>query len=56
MLFGVPWRAREATQQGARVIIVRAGDFFGPRARQSWLSQGLLKPEQPVESINLPED
>ena len=49
-------RLREATQQGARVIIVRAGDFFGPRAGQSWLSQGLLKPGQPVESITLPGD
>jgi nucleoside-diphosphate-sugar epimerase len=49
-------RLREATQQGARVIIVRAGDYFGPRAGQNWFSQGLLKPGQPVESINLPGD
>jgi nucleoside-diphosphate-sugar epimerase len=49
-------RLREATQQGARVIIVRAGDFFGARARQSWFSQGLLKPGQPVTVIKLPGD
>ena len=49
-------RLQEATQQGARVIIVRAGDFFGPRAGQSWFSQGLLKPGQPVTAINLPGD
>jgi nucleoside-diphosphate-sugar epimerase len=49
-------RLQEATLQGARVIIVRAGDFFGPRAGQSWFSQGLLKPGQPVTAINLPGD
>ena len=49
-------RLQQATQQGARVIIVRAGDFFGPRAGQSWFSQGLLKPGQPVTAINLPGD
>ena len=49
-------RLQQATQQGARVIIVRAGDFFVPRAGQSWFSQGLLKPGQPVTAINLPGD
>ena len=49
-------RLRAATQQGARVIIVRAGDFFGPRAGNSWFSQGLVKPGQPVAAVNLPGD
>lgn len=49
-------RLREATRQGARVIIVRAGDFFGPRARSDWFSQGLVKTGQPVAVINLPGD
>jgi len=49
-------RLRQATQQGARVIVVRAGDFFGPRPGQNWLSQGVLKPGQPVTVINLPGD
>ena len=35
-----------ATKHGARVIIVRAGDFFGPRAGNNWFSQGLIKPRK----------
>jgi nucleoside-diphosphate-sugar epimerase len=49
-------RLREATQQGARVIIVRAGDFFGPRAGNSWFSQGVPKPGRPVAVVTLPGD
>lgn len=49
-------RLRSATHEGARVIIVRAGDFFGPRARNSWFSQGLIKPGRPVAVVNLPGD
>lgn len=30
--------------QGGRVLIVRAGDFFGPQAGNNWFSQGLVKP------------
>jgi nucleoside-diphosphate-sugar epimerase len=47
-------RLRAASSDGARVIIVRAGDFFGPQAANNWFSQGLLKPGQPVRTINLP--
>lgn len=47
-------RLREATAQGARVIIVRAGDFFGPRAGNNWFSQGLVKPGTPVGTISYP--
>ncbi|HHQ5365805.1 TPA: NAD-dependent epimerase/dehydratase family protein [Klebsiella michiganensis] len=32
------------SQRGGRVLIVRAGDFFGPRAGNNWFSQGLIKP------------
>jgi nucleoside-diphosphate-sugar epimerase len=49
-------RLRAATERGARAIIVRAGDFFGPRAGNSWFSQGVLKPGRPVAVINLPAD
>jgi nucleoside-diphosphate-sugar epimerase len=49
-------RLGAATQQGARVIIVRAGDFFGPRAGSNWLSQGVLRAGRPVAAINLPGD
>lgn len=47
-------RLRDATAHGARVIVVRTGDFFGPRAGNSWLSQGLIKPRQPLKKILAP--
>jgi nucleoside-diphosphate-sugar epimerase len=47
-------RLRAATTLGARVIVVRAGDFFGPRAGNNWFSQGLIKPGQPVTTVNVP--
>ena len=50
-------RLQAATQQGARVIIVRAGDFFGPGSKtSSWFSQGVVKAGQPVTVVNLPGD
>ncbi|HSV59721.1 MAG TPA: NAD-dependent epimerase/dehydratase family protein [Variovorax sp.] len=49
-------RLQRAAQLGARVIIVRAGDFFGPRAGNNWFSQGLVKPGQPVKTVSLPGD
>jgi len=47
-------RLRLASQQGCRVLVVRAGDFFGPQVGNSWFAQGLLKPGQPVKVVNLP--
>jgi len=47
-------RLEAASGQGARVIIVRAGDFFGPRPGNNWFSMGLVKPGQPVRSISNP--
>lgn len=47
-------RLRAASGQGCRVIVVRAGDFFGPQAGNSWFAQGLLKPGQPVKTISMP--
>jgi nucleoside-diphosphate-sugar epimerase len=47
-------RLRTAATLGARVIIVRTGDFFGPRAGNNWFSQGLVKPRQPVTTVNVP--
>lgn len=43
-----------ASTQGCKVIVVRAGDFFGPKLGNSWFSQGMLKPGQPVKSISVP--
>lgn len=47
-------RLQAATTQGCRVIIVRAGDFFGPKVGNSWFSQGLVRPGRPVTSVNVP--
>jgi nucleoside-diphosphate-sugar epimerase len=47
-------RLHVASFKGCRVIIVRAGDFFGPKVGNNWFSQGMVKPAQPVTAINLP--
>ncbi|WP_234843380.1 NAD-dependent epimerase/dehydratase family protein [Sinorhizobium meliloti] len=44
-----------AAERGdAKVLIVRAGDFFGPRAANNWFSQGLVKPGSRPTSISYP--
>jgi nucleoside-diphosphate-sugar epimerase len=47
---------REAAARGAKVLIVRAGDFYGPgaTARNSWLAGALVKPNRPVTRITYP--
>ncbi|WP_277184597.1 NAD-dependent epimerase/dehydratase family protein [Caballeronia sp. BR00000012568055] len=47
-------RLKRASEEGARVLIVRAGDFFGPNAANNWFSQGLVKPGQSVKKISNP--
>ena len=47
-------RLREAASTGVGVLIVRAGDFFGPKAGNNWFSQGLVKPGKPVTAITYP--
>ncbi len=48
-------RLRQASGEGARVLILRAGDFFGPRASgSSWFAQGLVKPGKPLRSVVYP--
>lgn len=49
-------RLLAATKQGARAIVLRAGDFFGAQTANSWFSQGIIKPGQAVKRINLPGD
>ncbi len=49
-------RLEAASHRGARVIVVRAGDFFGPQVGNSWFAQGLVKPGQPVATVSLPGD
>lgn len=41
-------------QRGARVLVVRAGDFFGPRAGNNWFAQGLVRPGRAVTVIDNP--
>ncbi len=47
-------RLRAAAGAGCKVLIVRAGDFFGPDAANNWFSQGLVKPGLPVTTITYP--
>ncbi|MCE0490851.1 NAD(P)H-binding protein [Pantoea sp. Mb-10] len=42
------------TQRGGSVLILRAGDFFGPQAGNNWFSQGLIKPGLPPRIIRNP--
>lgn len=45
---------RALEESGARTLIVRAGDFFGPRTTQnSWFRQ-MVKPGRPATSITYP--
>lgn len=47
-------RMQDAVADGVRSLIVRFGDFFGPKSGQSWFSQGMVKPSRPVTSISYP--
>jgi nucleoside-diphosphate-sugar epimerase len=47
-------RLEEASRDGVRTIVLRAGDFFGPRPGNSWFSQALVKPDRSVRSITYP--
>lgn len=48
-------RLREASERGdVRTIVVRAGDFFGPNARNNWLSQGMIRPGEVPAEVKLP--
>lgn len=47
-------RLRKAADNGARALIVRAGDFFGPRAGSNWFSMGMIKPGRPVKAVSYP--
>lgn len=47
-------RLKRAAEEGVPVLIVRAGDFFGPRAGNCWFSQGLVKPGHALRSVTYP--
>jgi nucleoside-diphosphate-sugar epimerase len=45
---------QKASFCGVRSIVVRAGDFFGPGAGSSWLTQGMVRARGPSPSVYLP--
>ena len=45
---------RSLAQSGAKVLIVRAGDFFGPAPGGNWLAQGLVKAGRPIAAVTYP--
>lgn len=52
-------RIRVAMEQrlqrsGVATLILRAGDFFGPRAGNNWLSQGMIRPGRPIARVTNP--
>jgi nucleoside-diphosphate-sugar epimerase len=47
-------RLRAASREGVRCIVVRAGDFFGPRAASNWFAQGLIRSGRPVTVVTQP--
>ena len=47
-------RLQRASTEGVPVILVRAGDFFGPRVGNNWFSQAIAKAGQKLTSITYP--
>ena len=47
-------RLLDASADGVRVIVVRAGDFFGPGAANNWFSHGMVQAGKPVRSVIYP--
>jgi len=43
-----------ACGRGMRAVIMRAGDYFGPRPGNSWLSQELVTPGKPIRRVMYP--
>jgi nucleoside-diphosphate-sugar epimerase len=47
-------RLRAASVAGVPVLVVRAGDFFGPQAGNNWFGQAVVKPGAPLTSVTEP--
>lgn len=45
-------RLEHAASEGVPSLIVRFGDFFGPKPGNSWFSQALVKPGKPLRSVS----
>ncbi|KZC35464.1 MULTISPECIES: NAD-dependent epimerase/dehydratase family protein [Rhodanobacter] len=46
-------RLQQAAAEGVRTLILRCGDFFGPRASSNWFA-AMVKPGRPVRAVNYP--
>lgn len=44
----------EASENGTRALIIRAGDFFGPHQSASWFKDAMVKPGRPLKSVTYP--
>src|SRR5262245_20500551 len=47
-------KLKDASRQGVRSLIVRFGDFFGPKPGGNWFSQAMVTPNRPLTSITYP--
>ena len=47
-------KLEDAVRDGVRSLIVRFGDFFGPKPGNNWFSQAMVKPHRPLTSITSP--
>jgi nucleoside-diphosphate-sugar epimerase len=47
-------RLRQASQDGVKSVVLRAGDFFGPHAGSSWMSIGIVQGGKPLRAITYP--
>lgn len=43
-----------AGMMGVRSVVVRAGDFFGPRKGQNWFAKGLVQAGKPLTGVRYP--
>lgn len=49
-------RLEDASRRGVQVILLRAGDFFGPGAGNNWFAQVVIKPGRPLTRYTNPSD
>jgi nucleoside-diphosphate-sugar epimerase len=47
---------RDASREGVRSLVVRAGDFFGAHQPASWFKDAMVKPGRPLRSVVYPGD
>ncbi|MBI1404770.1 MAG: NAD(P)H-binding protein [Caulobacter sp.] len=47
-------RLEAAAVEGVRSLILRAGDFFGPRPGNGWFADAMVTPGKPVSEIRYP--